>query len=139
MTVIDGENNSVITTITVGGSPSAFCWNSIQNRVYVANYNGSSISVIRDVLPGVEENATATPSVRNDFVLYPNPARSVLCVPFSGKEVGEIKIFDTSGKLIKEVATSWSNNELIIPLKDVNPGVYFLRLGKDTRKFQVVK
>jgi len=31
-------NNQVITIIPVGDAPCAFAWNSIQNRVYVANY-----------------------------------------------------------------------------------------------------
>jgi|GEM_PF-2950983 len=37
-----------IATIQVGDGPCAFAWNSIQNRVYLANQESSSISVIRD-------------------------------------------------------------------------------------------
>ena len=48
VSVIDGEANRVIATIPVGSAPRAFAWNSIQNRVYVANHGSSSISVIRD-------------------------------------------------------------------------------------------
>jgi hypothetical protein len=57
----------------------------------------------------------------------------------------DIKIFDVSGKLVKEIAqpTSQSRNdkrtEMKISLKGINPGIYFLRLGRETKKFLVVK
>ena len=54
-----------------------------------------------------------------------------------------IKIFDISGKIIKEIATpaSQSRNDraVEISLKGISPGVYFLRMGKETKKFLVVK
>jgi hypothetical protein len=72
--------------------------------------------------------------------IYPNPVKCMLRVrgPFSEKR---IKIFDASGSLIKEIATpSARNNEVVkITLKGINPGIYFLRLGKETKKFLVVK
>ena len=56
-----------------------------------------------------------------------------------------IKIFDISGKLIKEIvllASELHNNqerEMRVSLKGINPGIYFLQLGKATKKFMVVK
>ena len=59
VTVIDGATDSVITTITVGGGPSAFAWNPIQNRTYVANYWSNTVSVIRDsIIIGIEEESS---------------------------------------------------------------------------------
>jgi hypothetical protein len=79
--------------------------------------------------------------------IYPNPTKSVLRVryPLSGKETANLKIFDVSGKLIKDVALTASEShndqerEIRISLKGINPGIYFLRLGKETKKFLVVK
>ena len=75
--------------------------------------------------------------------IYPNPAKSLLRVrgPFSEKT---IKIFDTSGKLVKEVeifrfAQNDGLGEAKISLKEINSGIYFLRLGKETKKLLVVK
>jgi len=138
VTIIDGANNQVLATVTVGRDPLALCWNSIQNRVYVANYSGSSVSVIRDVTTGIEENETTASLASNDFIIYPTPTKNLLCVrgPLTGRTV---KIFDVSGKLIKEVAITTSQShsarELKIPLKGMKPGTYFLRLDETTKKF----
>ena len=138
--MIDGVNNTVITTIPVGDYPVAFCWNSIQNRVYVANYYGSSISVIRDVT-GIEES-TKLDAISVMPEIYPNPVKGVLCVrgPLSVKE---IKIFDVSGKMVefeeKFTKSQEHKQEVRISLKGINPGIYFLRVGKETKKFLIVK
>jgi YVTN family beta-propeller protein len=142
VTVIDGASDSVIKTITVGGSPGAFAWNPIQNRIYVANYWSNTVSVIRDTIPyGIEERQTLD-AIRLTPEIYPNPAQSVIRVrgPFSEKT---IKMFDVSGKLIRVVNNVTSaqehKQEIRISLKGINPGIYFLRLGKETKKFLVVK
>ena len=85
--------------------------------------------------------------------IYPNPAKSVIRVRvpptfFLPHQWGEdrrrgIKIFDVSGKLIKEIATLPSvtrNDDLVkISLKGINPGVYIIQLGTITRKLIVTK
>jgi hypothetical protein len=53
--------------------------------------------------------------------------------------VKEIEIFDVSGKLIKEIAFTGTGQEIKISLKGINPGIYFLQLGKETKKFIVAK
>ncbi|MEO0114768.1 MAG: T9SS type A sorting domain-containing protein [candidate division WOR-3 bacterium] len=54
-----------------------------------------------------------------------------------------LKIFDVSGKLIKEIASppkaDRNDGEVKISLKGINPGIYFLKLGNQTKKFLVVK
>jgi YVTN family beta-propeller protein len=144
VTVIDGAYDTVIKTITVGGGPSAFAWNPIQNRTYVANYWSNTVSVIRDsIIGGIEE--TANPNTINlTPEIYPNPARSFLAVRLpQTADRQNIKIFDVSGKLVKEIATPTARNdkvrEIKISLKGINPGIYFLRLGKETKKFIVAK
>ncbi|MEO0115581.1 MAG: T9SS type A sorting domain-containing protein [candidate division WOR-3 bacterium] len=71
-------------------------------------------------------------------VVYPNPAKAVMRVrcPSSVKEV---KIFDVSGKLIKEIALPAGKNEFKISLKGINSGIYFLKVSNQTKKFLVVK
>ncbi len=41
-----GTPDSVIATITVGSKPRALLWDSLHNKVFVANYNDSSVTVI---------------------------------------------------------------------------------------------
>jgi YVTN family beta-propeller protein len=139
VTVIDGAANSVIMTIGVGNEPTAFTYNPQQNRVYVANFSSSSISVIRDVT-GIEEHTTLD-AISFTPDIYPNPAKGMFRVRGS-LTVKEIKIFDVSGKLVKvdEVTSAQSHKqEVRISLKGINPGIYFLKLDKETKKFLVVK
>ena len=44
--VIDGATNRDLHHYAVGNRPSALAYNEAQNRVYVANHDGFSISVI---------------------------------------------------------------------------------------------
>ncbi len=136
VSVIDGENNRVIATIPVGDYPLAFCWNPIQNRTYVANFYGSSISVIRDVT-GIEEGEIVSLSARNNFIVYPNPASSVVRIQ-SPSSVKEIKIYDVAGKLIRVEEFKGSGvSEFRISLKGIKEGVYYIRIGKETEKLIV--
>jgi YVTN family beta-propeller protein len=140
VTVIDGATNSVITTITVGASPRAFAWNPIQNRTYVANYWSNTVSVICDsIISGIEE--TTNPNAISLMPeIYPNPAKGVIRVRIP-LAVKEIKIFDVSGKLVREIASASSRNDrtIEIPLKGINPGLYFLQFGNEVKKFLVVR
>ncbi|MDH5185986.1 MAG: T9SS type A sorting domain-containing protein, partial [candidate division WOR-3 bacterium] len=140
VTVIDGVGDTVITTIEVGNQPIAFTHNSQQNRIYVANYGNSSISVIRDAIPGISERLKQG-TRRLTPEIYPNPAKSVIRVrcPLSEKENMILKIFDVSGKLVKEV--QFSQPEAKISLKGISSGVYFLQFGteKIAEKFIITK
>jgi hypothetical protein len=103
--------------------------------------------VIKDtIVIGIEEDEIASLplAMTKGVEIHPNPAKSYLAVrlPLS-VDRQELKIFDVSGKLVKEedkVTSAQSHKqEVRISLKGISPGIYFLRLGKDTKKFLVVK
>ncbi len=76
--------------------------------------------------------------------IYPNPAKNVMRVrhQWSAEEKVDLKIFDVTGKLVREenVTSAKSHKqEVKISLKGISPGIYFLRLGKETKKFLVVE
>jgi hypothetical protein len=91
-----------------------------------------------------EENAKVKMQSSKLLEVFPNPARSFLAVrlPQSTDRL-PIKIFDVSGKLVKivdKVTSAQSHKqEVIISLKGINPGIYFLRFGKENKKFLVVE
>jgi len=81
------------------------------------------------ILTAIDENEIAGVALRqqrNDFVIYPNPAKTYLTIklPFSTGS-SEIKMCDVSGKIVNEFVSSWVN-ELRVPLDDIKNGVYFL-------------
>jgi hypothetical protein len=97
-------------------------------------------------MPGVEEARSQIQEARR-FVVYPNPARSVVRVrvllnrSLLNASGLTIKLFDVSGKLVKEIATATPRNDNIvrISLKGINPGIYFVQFGIETRKIVVNK
>ncbi|MEO0114548.1 MAG: T9SS type A sorting domain-containing protein [candidate division WOR-3 bacterium] len=72
--------------------------------------------------------------------IYPNPARSVLALRIpQSTDRQAISIFDVSGEVIKEAVSLRNDREIKIALKGINPGVYFLRVGRKITKFIVVR
>ena len=117
-----------------------------------------------DIVGISEENSKVKMQSAKLLEVYPNPAKTVMRVrcPWPVEEKTDLKIFDVSGKMTKEIASpaplskrQFRNNyatsskkvlgrndgevEMKISLKGISPGIYFLRLGKETKKFLVVK
>jgi len=91
-----------------------------------------------------EENSKVKMQSAKLLEVYPNPAKSYFTVRLpQTADRQTIRIFDVSGKLVKvaEKVTSAQEHkeEIRISLKGISPGIYFLRLGKETKKFLVVK
>jgi uncharacterized delta-60 repeat protein len=127
--VVDSDGNPIVTGYS---SNSDTVWDY---DIVTIKYRGTS---------GIEENSKVKTQRAKLLGIYPNPARSFLAIrlPLSADHQN-IRIFDVSGKLIKEIATVPLRNDRIvetkISLKGINPGIYFLQLGKETKKFLVVK
>ena len=121
------------------GNQALITYSSWTGTVQGRTYNTYRIWGKFAPLPGIEERNTLE-AKRLTPEIYPNPAKAVIRVRGS-LSAKTIKIFDVSGKLIKEIASPRNDGigEAKISLKGINPGIYFLRLGKETKKFLVVK
>jgi Secretion system C-terminal sorting domain/Beta-propeller repeat len=123
--VVDDNDNPIVTGMSSNGT---------DYDVVTIKYRGTS---------GIEEHQTPD-AKRFASEIYPNPAKSLLAVrlPLTADRQN-LKIFDVSGKLIKivdKVTNIQSHKqEVKISLKGINPGIYFLRLDKETKKFLIVK
>ena len=92
---------------------------------------------------GINENALPKLAITS-IELYPNPAGSFLAIHLSPTvECHLIKMFDVMGKVVNEITSPSVRNdslkEIKISLKGINPGIYFLSLVKEFKKFLVVK
>ncbi len=123
--VIDGATNGVVTTIAVGASPQAFTWNPAQNRVYAANRNGNSVSVIRDsTTTGVEE-------IRNAEAQTPNAATLVRGALMLGAADSRqnprhrTALHDAAGRKVADLRPGAND------VGSLAPGVYFVRELQD--------
>jgi hypothetical protein len=114
-----------------------------------------------------EENSKVKMQSAKLLEVYPNPAKSYFTIRLpQTADRQNLKIFDVSGKMIKEIeilrgvypasfekrdcfagarndkrcgAQNDRAGDIKISLKGINPGIYFLRFGKETKKFLVVK
>uniref|UniRef100_A0A7C6ECB8 T9SS type A sorting domain-containing protein n=1 Tax=candidate division WOR-3 bacterium TaxID=2052148 RepID=A0A7C6ECB8_UNCW3 len=109
-----------------------------------------TVSVIRDSIPvGIEEDREPLDvhPIRADRLpleIYPNPAKTYCAIrlpPTADRQsaLGGLKIFDVSGKMIKEVVMPAGKSEIKIPFKGMNPGIILIQLGTEVKKFLVVK
>ena len=142
---------------TNGPGNSYDCANSLvygaDGNIYVAGktydsatYDDFTVISLNPAI-GIEEERMTLDAERFTPEIYPNPAKSEIRVrcPLSvvGARFGRLRIFDVSGKLVKEIATPVSpirnDGEEVISLKGINPGIYFLRFGTEIKKFLVIK
>ena len=76
----------------------------------------------------------------NDLNIFPNPAISEVNLNFYLVHKGNVTIYiyNSEGKLIyqKEEYKNFGKNHVIIPLHDMNPGNYFVRIKNSKQIFQ---
>jgi len=89
----------------------------------------TNISVI---ISGTEEL-----SFSQSVLLFPNPAKDLLSLQWSGWEVSEVKLFDVSGQLINLETTP--KDMLEIKVSEFSSGVYYVQFngtfGQVTKRF----
>ena len=113
--------------IDVGAGPFALAQNTVQNRVYVANYLGSSISVIRDVV-GIGEEPRLSPLPET-----PGSARLIRAGTQLTLDESAL-LLDVSGRRVRHLR-SGSNSTA-----GWAPGLYFVqRVDRSLRKLLVVR
>ncbi len=105
-------------------------------NVYVTGYsyginNYTDYTTIKYVQGGaIEDNEIATELLsqqRNDFVVYPNPARSYFTVRCP-QTADRLQIFDVTGKIMK-VQEFKSSKEQRVSLDGIKNGIYFVKVN----------
>ena len=124
---------------------------------YINSHPANTIRIWGKFYPGVGiEERLIFNAERSMLQVYPNPAKTVIrvLIPWASFTPNAsrltLKIFDVSGKLVKEIASpaplskrQFRNNyatsskkvlgrndrKIEISLKGINPGIYFLQLG----------
>jgi hypothetical protein len=80
-------------------------------------------------ITGIEELSSA------GIYVYPNPTNDKITIRSDSKEIGEMKIFDIVGKLIKYELINERNAE--IDVLEIKPGLYFLELRN--QRIKIIK
>lgn len=103
-------------------------WGGLHNGYFLtSNMNpsfvfSSSHGVVAHIQPksdvGIQDPATPQASI------FPNPASEIITINAAGMK--EIELHDLSGKLIR--TTQATGEQLTLPVQDLVPGTYFLRI-----------
>jgi hypothetical protein len=142
--VLDCQNDSVLSQMRLVRNAKSIACNPQDHRIYITDIWDAVLYVFRDEILGIEDR-TMLEAKRYMPEIYPNPASSFHAVRLQqSADRQTLKIFDVSGKLIKEVEIlrSAQNDGVVdtkISLKGINPGIYFLQFGTRLEKFLVVK
>jgi hypothetical protein len=116
--VVYGEHNSQ--HITANRKAYAMWW-------ILARIAGWNV----DISTGVSESA------HQDLNIYPNPSGGEVFIEAPGRQVREIKVINSVGKVLKVYNPSGLNASLIqMDLSDIQPGFYFVTLT-DTEESSV--
>lgn len=69
--------------------------------------------------------------------IYPNPATNQMNVVWNNVSANEIKIFSFQGLLINTIPISANENEKLIDISGLSPGIYFVIIGSGVKKVVV--
>ncbi len=101
--------------------------NNVDNKIYAASYGrGLWASPLVITAIGIESFL----SVDNVFI-YPNPATETIHLMFKDMVEADLRIFDTSGKLIIYLPNVLLKDEYTIDISKLNTGLFFLRINSD--------
>lgn len=140
-------NGQTFVVATGGNAPYTYQWNDPQNQTtatavnlcagtytcVITDQNGCSVTVETTIF-------SSTTSVTelfagSQFTLFPNPAAEQVTIRSENAfELGiiELRILSVSGEVVKKQEVDFStNNQVTIPLSDLQNGVYFMELVKD--------
>ena len=113
--VLNSTTGDVIARVPVGGRPHEPIYNATDNRVYTADYDGATVSILRGSVSGIlGDQESWTVEKRAPTVV--SRARLLAALAES-----DLALFDASGRAIAGPG-------------QVRPGVLFLRAGATCRK-----
>ncbi len=135
------------TLITMGGGwtqKEAISFSS-NNEVFITDEdtgNGPTLYYV-DLSPWIPMATTgiSNTNVSADFNIYPNPADAYFTSKFTGASISgsEIKLFDLTGKVVREVAGGEGVASLRMETANLPAGVYFYKLFADNREIKTAR
>ena len=137
-------SNSTFSTTDIAGTSIEFDLNNTyyitqpleNNQVYLFSLNASNGEVVSmDISPtipqfkfGYEKSAFESYSFLNSFKIYPNPTQGEINISTKGIAITGIKVTNTSGQLMKEIAIDGIFTDVNVNLSELPTGVYFVSI-----------
>lgn len=127
------ENDSCLISVTSDNSVSYFKLSSVQ-KIVVNSPSATDQTGSSRILFGLPESSTQSGETKITGGLiysYPNPVIDLLHL--KGAKNCDIQIFDLNGTLYRQ--TTSNEEETTIPASDLKSGIYFMKVGNKTIKF----
>jgi YVTN family beta-propeller protein len=104
--VVDARADTLVTTIPMGRSSDALCWNRTNSRVYIADAMDDAVYVIRDTATGVAEPAVAAINLSPLIVASPNPFTRAVAIECGAQLApgAGVCIFSQDGRQVRRLA-----------------------------------
>jgi hypothetical protein len=74
-------------------------------------------------------------NAKTSFSVYPNPAKDVVIIQ-TAKSISGVKIYSTSGALVKNIAKVSENK---INVSDLATGVYIVKINDSAESIKLIK
>jgi hypothetical protein len=115
---------------------------NIMSLVNVAPFNTKKVATLNINLESVL--SIPTNDFKTGIKLSPNPTNDKITISNTTSEsVDSIEIFDVIGKSVKKVQLKTTSNQTILNLKDLNAGIYLVRIsslqGNSSLKKLIIK
>lgn len=134
-----GFTNKTVTLVVSGFLNPANNSNGPAFGMYAVAGTGGAFTALNDITGTPELSSTA------DVILSPNPSRGKTQLTFTnlkGSQV-QVMVYDLTGNKVLELYSQTSENNLVIDTRDLNEGLYFVKVKADafevTRKLSIVK
>jgi len=134
-TIVINENGTVL--LTIAGANYAYAVKVEEDTkllVYITNYTTNVTTTKVYDLPG--DLTTEVSSLPSESLLpFPNPAMDVLTIPYPSGEMtegGEIRVFNSGGRLMKSYQVDNTFNHIIIQPGTLSSGVYHYKILNST-------
>lgn len=117
---------------TTGQSLLALETSIDSTKAFFNRYNLGDCGCSSTVIPA--SVATNKGEDSRDVTLYPNPAKESIFIKLNNFEANiQVQLFDVRGSLVKQDIAE--NNQLMIDLKDLAPGMYFIHINDGTNEY----
>ncbi len=122
-----------------GWGPNSKSW----NNVYTNNMsiNGYNFNLRQEIIYGIQPPADSLGindvCISLDGSAYPNPARTVINIPYTVSQSAVMSIYTIDGRLVETLRLQPESNVATVKVDSYPSGVYIYRLNGETRKFIV--
>lgn len=130
-----GGNNKVL--VCHNGQTICVAMQALQTHLNHGDYMGSCAASRGEFNTEERSKPNTEESAKPGFNIYPNPATNQITIQNNNKILGNLTIYDVSGKIVYQKFVG--NSKTLIDVQKLLPGVYYLRSDQMETVLKFVK